>query len=169
MLTPGFVDFCFFLFLVAFIAKGWITGFIRSVITFVAVVVGWILSGMVPELMGPIIQYSVHYGSPYHSVVARMFTYFLVFGLVQAAGFTITGLIENIKLGTVDKFVGLCLGVATAVVFNCFLVSIWYTHPAAYWSEAGQIYVSQSFGFKKFGPMVKKFVRPPHKPADYDG
>jgi uncharacterized membrane protein required for colicin V production len=168
MLSPGFIDGFLLLVLAGFAAKGWITGFIRSTITLIAVIGGWILSGMVPMLMGPMLHYSVPTSSPFHAVITRIATFMLMFCLVQAGGFAITGLIENIRMGSLDKFVGLALGVLAGVLAGCFIVSTFFTHPTAYWSPAGKRYESSSMLFKAYAPMVRKFVRVPHNPSDDD-
>lgn len=166
MISPGFIDLLFFLVLAAFVVKGWITGFIRSVITLLAVIGGWVLSGMVPLLTSPVLHYSIPLSSPYHPLACRITTFIIMFGLVQAAGFVITGLIENIRIGTLDKFVGLCLGVVTAVVASSLILSIFYTYPRVYWAVPVQKYQKASVFFKAYTPIVRKFARVPHRPAD---
>lgn len=166
MMSPGFVDLLLFLVLTGFVVKGWVTGFIRSVITLFAAIGAWILSGMVPLLTSGLLHYSVPVSSPFHAVATRITTYMIMFGLAQAAGFALTGLIENIRIGTIDKFVGLCVGVCTGILVGCFIVSIFFTHPRAYWATAGQRYNSSSIFFKAYSPMVKKLVRPPHRPSE---
>ncbi|MDB5097138.1 MAG: hypothetical protein JWM80_1559 [Cyanobacteria bacterium RYN_339] len=168
MMSPGFIDLMLFIVLVAFSIKGWSTGFIRTVVTLLAVIGGWILSGMVPDLTGGFIHYNIPESSIYFHVATRITTYMLTFAAVQVAGFTITGLIENIKLGTLDKFVGVALGIATGVLVGCFVVSTFYVKPATYWSPAGQRYLKNSMFFKAYSPMVSKFVHKPRKPADTD-
>jgi uncharacterized membrane protein required for colicin V production len=166
MLSPGFVDGVLLLILAALTVKGWITGFMRSVITLIAVIGGWILSGMVPMLMGPILHYSIPTTSPFHATITRIMTFFVMFCLLQAGGFAITGLIENIRMGSLDKFVGLALGVLAGVLAGTFIVSTFFTHPVAYWSLAGQRYSKNSIFFKAYSPMVRKLVRVPHNPNE---
>jgi uncharacterized membrane protein required for colicin V production len=157
-----------FLVLISFTIKGWTTGFIRSVVTMVAVIGGWILSGMIPDLTGVVLHYSIPESSIYFHVATRITTFLLCFIAVQVAGFTITGLIENIKLGTVDKFVGVCVGLATGVLAGCLVVSTFFAKPAIYWSPAGQRYLKSSALFKSYAPMVAKFVHKPRKPENLD-
>lgn len=167
MMSPGFIDLMMFIILLSFTIKGWSTGFIRSVVTLVAVIGGWIVSGMVPDLTGPVLHYSIPSSSVYFHVATRITTFLLCFIGVQAAGFTITGLIENIKLGTLDKFVGVTLGVITGVIAGSLVVSTFYK-PATYWSPAGQRYMKSSTFFKAYAPIVGKFVHKPRKPENYD-
>jgi uncharacterized membrane protein required for colicin V production len=158
MMSPGFVDLMLFLVLISFTIKGWTTGFIRSVVTMVAVIGGWILSGMIPDLTGVVLHYSIPESSIYFHVATRITTFLLCFIAVQVAGFTITGLIENIKLGTVDKFVGVCVGLATGVLAGCLVVSTFFA----------KRYLKSSALFKSYAPMVAKFVHKPRKPENLD-
>jgi uncharacterized membrane protein required for colicin V production len=165
MMSPGFVDLMLFLVLISFTIKGWVTGFIRSVVTVAAVCGGWFLSGMIPDLTSPILVYSIPLNSPYHDIATRITTFILAFGLCQVGGFTLTGLIENIKMGSADKIVGLGLGIFTGVMAGSMVVSIFFTHPDAYYAPAGQRYLKSSLFFKSYVPMVTKFVKKPRRPS----
>ena len=168
MMSPGFIDLMMLIIFVTFTVKGWSTGFIRSVVTMVAVVAGWMLSGLAPDITGGFLHYSIPESSAYYHVATRIFTFIFAFAAMQVVGFTITGLIENIKLGTVDKWVGVLVGVMTAVLVSCFVVSTFFARPAVYWSPAGQRYIKSSMAFKAYAPMVTKFVHKPRKPADLE-
>lgn len=165
MLSPGFIDMMMFFILVAFTLKGGLTGFIRSVVTILAVAGAWILSGMFPELTGFIVQYSVPKASPYYPIIVRVFTFVFLWIGIQCLGFLATGLIEKIGLGTADKFVGLVLGVFTGVAVSCLPIAIIFSVPALYHSAPIQRYFQKSFFMKTYHPVVKNFIRVPRKPS----
>lgn len=164
MLSPGFVDILLFLVFITFTLKGYITGFIRSVVTLVAVIIAFGLSAAMPTLLAPILGYSIPASSPQFLVVNRIAAFFLFFGVVQSVGFLATGLLEKIGLGTADKAVGALIGVITGVMVGCVPGVAIYQSAKAYNHKPNQRYFQTSFFMKAYQPLVKTVARPPKAP-----
>ncbi len=161
MFSPGFVDILLFLVFISFSLKGYITGFIRSVVTLVAVLIAFGLSAALPTIAAPMLGYSVPVSSPQFLVVNRIASFLLFFGVAQGIGFLATGLLEKIGLGTADKAVGALLGVITGVLVGCVPGVAIYQSAKAYHYKPNQRYFQASFFMKAYQPIIKSVVRPP--------
>ena len=166
MMSPGFVDLILFLVFISFSLKGYITGFIRSVVTLVAVLIAIGLSAAMPMLASPAIAYSIPASSPQFAVINRLAAFVIFFVLAQGIGFLATGLLEKIGLGTADKAVGAVLGIVTGVVVGCLPGIAIYQSPVSYHYKQSQKYFKSSVFMKAYHPLVKSVARPPKaKPA----
>lgn len=164
MLSPGFVDILLFLLFITFTIKGYVTGFIRSVVTLVAVIIAFGLSAAMPTLLAPVLGYSIPAASPQWLVVNRIAAFFLFFGVAQSVGFLATGLLEKIGLGTADKAVGALLGVVTGVLVGCVPGIAIYQSAKAFHYKPNQRYFQASFFMKAYQPIVKAVAHPPKAP-----
>ncbi|MEB3285337.1 MAG: CvpA family protein [Candidatus Sericytochromatia bacterium] len=114
MLKPPFVDFLLISFFLIFTAKGFVTGSIRSVVTLVALALGWFFAALMPAIAGFAIGYLLPDSSANYLLINRLAAIVIFFGLFQSIGFLLTGLFENIHLGGFDKFLGFLLGLTAA-------------------------------------------------------
>lgn len=166
MLSPGFIDGLLFFVLFGFAMKGYVTGFIRSVVTLVAVLIAIGASAALPTIAAPMLGYSVSPNSAQFLVVNRMASFLIFFGVAQSVGFLATGLLEKIGLGTADKFVGAVLGIATGVIVGCLPGLAIYASPVAFHNKANQRYFKSSFFMKAYQPIVKSMARAPKPPKE---
>lgn len=167
-MSAGTVDFVLALVLLFFTLKGFITGFIRSVVTIVAVLAAWVLTAAAPNMTAFALRYIVDPHAPEFPLVVHIATFILVFAVVQAAGFLITGLFEKIGLGPLDKIAGLALGLATGVFMGCIPLFLIYAIPAVYHWAPTQATIKHSVFLKAYTPIVRSFARPPAKPRSQD-
>lgn len=164
MLSPGFVDILLGLLLITFSIKGYVTGFIRSVVTIVAVLVAFGVSAALPTLLNPMLAYSVHADAPNFMVINRLASFFLFFAIFQVIGFLMTGLLEKIGLGTSDKIVGLGLGVVTGIIVGCVPGVAIYQSGTAYAFKPNQKLFKTSLFMRTYQPIVKGIAKPAKPP-----
>ena len=161
MLSAGFVDLILLIVFISFAAKGYITGFIRSVVTLVAVFIAFGVSAAMPTIASFMLGYSIAPDAPNYMVVNRLVSFFLFFGVIQSIGFLATGLLEKIGLGTADKAVGLVLGVITGVLVGCLPGVAINQSKVAYNHPPNQKYYKSSVFFKVYKPIINGIARPP--------
>lgn len=161
MLSSGFIDLVLAIVFISFSMKGYITGFIRSVVTLVAVIIAFGLSAAMPTLLAPALKYSISPASAQFLVLNRIAAFIVIFLVAQGIGFLATGLLEKIGLGTADKAVGALLGIVTAIMVGCLPGIAIYQSPAAFHNPANQKYFKSSFFMRTYHPLVKSVARPP--------
>jgi uncharacterized membrane protein required for colicin V production len=160
MLKPSFVDFILVMALIVFSMKGVITGSIRSAVTLISVALAWFFSALLPTIAGLLIGYLLPDSSPNYLLINRLSATVIFFIAFQSGGFLLTGLFENIHLGSFDKFFGFVLGVSTAV----FIVSLPGTAiletPGAFAYKPNQRYFQESQVMKQVRPLSTSLARP---------
>ena len=93
-------------------------------------------------------------------VINRLVSFWLFFALAQAAGFLATGLLEKIGLGTMDKVVGVALGVITGVFVGCVPGVAIYQSATAYAFKPNQRLFKSSVLMRSYQPIVKTLTKP---------
>jgi uncharacterized membrane protein required for colicin V production len=160
MLKPSFVDFILVTILIAFSMKGAVTGSIRSAVTLVSGALAWFFSALLPTIAGLALGYLVPESSPNYLLINRLTSVILFFIAFQSAGFLLTGLFENIHLGTFDKFFGFILGVSTAVLFVSLPGTAILETPGAFAYKPNKRYFQESKVMKQFRPVSTLLARP---------
>lgn len=164
-MSPETIDLILAALLLFFSIKGLMTGFIRSVVSLLAVVVAWLMAAAMPELTGVFFQYFIPPSSPSFPLATRIGTWVVAFAVVQGIGFLLTGLMEKIGMGWLNKLAGLALGVVTGVLVGCIPLFIIYSIPQLYHWPVVQSTIKASFFLSNYTPVVRSFVRPPRKPS----
>lgn len=163
-MSPETIDLILGAVLAGFTLKGLFTGFIRSVVSLIAVVVAWMAAGAMPALTAVFFRYLVDPASPQFPLVTRIGTFVLAFAVVQLIGFLLTGLMEKIGMGWFNKLGGLLLGAVTGVLVGCIPIFLIYSIPPLYhWAPVQQT-LKESRMLSAYTPIVRRFMRPPAKP-----
>jgi uncharacterized membrane protein required for colicin V production len=160
VLKPYFLDLILISILLGLTAKGYVTGFIRSVVTAVAAGGAYVLAFAMPTIAAIAIHYLLPAGSPNYMVINHLASFIILFAVFQVIGFTLTGLFENIGLGGIDKFVGLLLGVATGVFVGLQPGIAIKSYADAARHPENQRYFKQTVLMKAYVPLMRSFVRP---------
>lgn len=160
MNAAGIVDLVLIVALAAFAIKGWLTGFIRSVFSIAALVVAWFLSAMHPELTSGLLTWALGTTGPAIAIGSRIATWIVAFALVQAIAFLLTGLLEKIGLGGLDKLLGLALGVVAGVLAGALPLALLLSVPAFAQFEPVRDTVRQSIMFNLYKPLVAAGAHP---------
>lgn len=159
MLKPYFVDLLLLAVLLSFSFKGWLTGFIRSVMTLAAAIGGYVLSAMMPLMPSVFIHYLLPPASPNYLVINRLTSFVLFFLVLQGLAFVLTGLFENIRLGGADKFFGLLLGVLAGVFLGLQPGIAILSSPVAVRYAPDQRYFKETLLMRAYEPLIRTFVR----------
>lgn len=163
-MSPATIDFVLAAILVVFAFKGFATGFIRSLVSIAAVFGAWFFTAAFPAFTAPVLAYMTPPGDPAFALVARITTWIVAFVAVQAAGFLITGLLENMGLSGADKLAGLALGALTGVVIGCLPLFFVSAIPQLYHWQPVQETIRDSFFLSAYTPVVRTFVPAPARP-----
>gem|GEM_PF-5559979 len=167
MVSPLFVDTLMLCLLVGFAIKGFMAGFIRSVVSMFAIFIAWHMSAAMPTVLSFMLAYALKPADTFYGVVNRIVAFFFFFAVVQIAGFVATGLLEKAKLGTFNRALGLILGVTTGVVVGSLPICCVYRLPPVYQMEAVQSLFKRSFFLRTYEPVAANFVpRPPRRPKN---
>ncbi|MEB3329709.1 MAG: CvpA family protein [Candidatus Sericytochromatia bacterium] len=163
MLKPYFVDLILLAVLLGLAGKGYVTGFIRSVVTALAAAGAYVLAFAMPTIAGVAIHYLLPASSPNYMTVNHLCAFALFFAGLQGVGFLLTGLFENIGLGSLDKIVGLVLGLATGVFVGLqpAIALKSYAGPARL--PENQRYFQQTVLMKAYVPLTRTLVRAPRR------
>lgn len=160
MLKPAFVDFLLITAFVVFSLKGLVTGSIRSAVTLIAVALGWFFSALLPGVAAFAIVYLLPESSPNYLLINRLVSLVLFYAAFQTGGFLLTGLFENIHLGTLDKFFGLVLGLCASVLIVSLPGAAILETPRTFSHKPNQRYFVESKVMKGVRPVSTALARP---------
>jgi membrane protein required for colicin V production len=161
-LSPSTVDLFLGIALAFFAIKGFLTGFVKTIVSLAAVIIAWFLANKMPELSAPLIRFAVEPNSPAYPLVTRIITWIGAFVVVQLIGSMLSKSLNESGLSGADKIGGLVLGVATGVLVGCLPLFVINAVPALYNWDQTQSLLHHSTLLRAYQPIASKIV-PPHR------
>ena len=159
-MSPSTIDLFLGIALAFFAIKGLFTGLLKTVVSLVAVIAAWMISGAMPDLVGPMIRWAITPDNPAYHLTSRLIVWVGVFVVVQLIGSMLSKTLNATGLTGVDKIAGLALGVATGVLVGCFPLFVINAVPALHdWAPVKDA-VKQSFFLRTYAPIAAKIVPP---------
>jgi membrane protein required for colicin V production len=167
-MSPGTVDLILGLALVFFTVKGFFRGFLRSVISLVAVVAAWLLGGEFSQLGAQLGAWGHIQTTPW---VLHLIGWVLIFIVIQTVGLVIVGIVYKIGLGFLDRLAGVALGALTGVLIGCLPLALIDSMPhLAAWPPVKNV-VEHSQLLRAYTPLVKSIMgsksHQEHSPAKH--
>lgn len=160
-MNAGTVDLILAAALAVFALKGLMTGFVRSVFSVGAIVLAWAVSALHPELTAGALTWAFGASGPALALASRIVTWIVVYAAAQALAFLLTGLLEKIGLGGLDKLAGLMIGAAAGILVGALPLALIQSVPAFARFEPVQAVVRQSIMLNLYKPIVALAVAPP--------
>jgi uncharacterized membrane protein required for colicin V production len=161
-MSPSTVDLFLGIALAVFAIKGFFTGMVKTVVSFLAVVIAWFIASHSPDVIGPAIHWAIEPSNPAYPLVTRVITWIGVYLVVQLIGSMLSKGLNESGLSGADKIGGLLLGIATGVLVGCLPLFVINAVPALYnWAPTKSL-VAHSFFLHTYQPIASKIV-PPHR------
>jgi membrane protein required for colicin V production len=164
-MSPSTIDLFLGIALAFFAIKGLFTGLLKTVVSLVAVIAAWMLSGPLSKMVGPAINWAITPDNPAYNLTERLLVWVVVFIAVQLVGSMLSKTLNETGLSGIDKIAGLVLGIATGVLVGCFPLFVINAVPALHdWAPVKSV-VKQSFFLRTYAPIAAKVVPPRHHKA----
>ena len=161
-MSPSTVDLFLGIALAFFAIKGFFTGFLKTIVSLLAVLVAWFFASQMPGLSAPLIGWAVEASSPAFPLVTRLITWIGASLVVQLVGSMLSKTLNESGLSGADKLAGLALGAATGVLVGCLPLFVINAVPALHnWDQTRSL-VAHSFFLRTYQPIAAKIV-PPRK------
>jgi membrane protein required for colicin V production len=159
-MSPSTIDLFLGIALAFFAIKGLFAGLLKTVVSLVAVIAAWMLSGPLAGVVGPMIKWAITPDNPAFNLTERLIVWVAVFIVVQLIGSMLSKTLNETGLSGVDKIAGLALGVATGVLVGCLPLFVINAVPALHdWAPVKSA-VKQSFFLRTYAPIAAKVVPP---------